>query len=57
MAGGDALRTFGGGLPKQELGDLRGGLGRTEVKLVAVVLAEGLGVDADNAGNVGFGTP
>ena len=52
--GGDALRAFGGGLAEQELGDLGRGLCGAEVEFVAIVLAEGLGVDADNAGNVGL---
>ncbi len=51
---GDALRTLRGGLAEQELGDLGRGLGGAEVEFVAIVLAEGLGVDADNAGNVGL---
>src|SRR5690606_6771680 len=50
--GGDALRAFGGGLAEQELGDLGRGLGGAEVELVPVVLAKGLWVDADDAGNV-----
>ena len=55
--GGDALRAFGPGLAEQELGDLGHCRGCTEINLVALVLLQGLAVDADAAGYVRRGTP
>jgi hypothetical protein len=53
--GADALVAFRGRLPEQELGDLGGRLDAARVEFVAVVLPEGLRIDADDARDIGFG--
>jgi hypothetical protein len=52
---GDALQALGGRLPEQELGNLGFGLDAAGVQLRPVVLAEGLGMDANDLGDVSLG--
>ena len=53
--GDDRLAAVTGRLPEEVCRDLGVGLDVAVVEFVAVVLAEGLGVDADDAGDVGLG--
>ena len=53
-AGGDRLGAVAHRLPVEALGDAAVGLDAAGVEFVPVVLAEGLGVDAEDTGDVGL---